>query len=169
MIRISVTASANAGDCLDVESGDATNESAPGWVKMRLGHTATPKPWVYTSASNVANLVAALGKVGIARDKVFIWSAHYTGRPHICSPRECGYPQADGTQWTDKALGRNLDASVISTYMLPNTTVAARFVAAPSALILSAVRTLNALGRKAKTHAVWLRIHNAILTLLGKR
>lgn len=28
---------------------------------------------------------------------------------------------------------------------------------------------LNAVGRKAKTHAVWLRIHNAVLALTGKK
>lgn len=119
VIRIAVQASDHDGACLDVENGDATNEQAPGWFKAREGHTVTPRPWLYTSASNIAALVATMHAAGIARNRYFVWSAHYTGQPHICGPKTCGYPQADGTQWTDKARGENLDQSLINTYMLP--------------------------------------------------
>lgn len=131
VIDIAVSASED-GDCLDVENGDATNVQAPGWFKRRECHTLTPKPWLYTSASNIAALVATMQRAGIARDRYFIWSAHYTYKQHICSPSACGYPKADGTQWTDKALGRSLDQSLVQTYMLPGFRASAPAKKAPT-------------------------------------
>ena len=52
-------------------------------------------------------LVTALGGAGISRAEVRLWSAHYGQGKHICGPGTCGYPAADGTQWTDTAPGRN--------------------------------------------------------------
>jgi hypothetical protein len=52
----------------------------------------------------------------IARDEYMVWSAHFTGEAHICSPEGCGYPQADATQWTDKYDGVRLDASLCYGY-----------------------------------------------------
>jgi hypothetical protein len=31
------------------------------------------------------------------------------------------------------------------------------------------IRELNAAGRKTKSHTVWLRLHNAVLALTGKK
>lgn len=117
ILLIDVRGSYRNGDVLDVEKGDATNADAVGWFRARKGHTHTPKPVLYTSASNVAPLEATLKKAGIGRDEYFIWSAHYTGKAHICSPKECGYPKADGTQWTSKAMGRSLDQSLMQDYI----------------------------------------------------
>lgn len=102
---------------LDDEPGDATNATAPGWTKrqQQLGRL----PIEYTSASNIAALVSALAAAGISRDKYLIWSAHFTGIPHICGPKTCGFPQADGTQYTDHALGRSLDESLMSEAFFP--------------------------------------------------
>lgn len=115
LLTIDVRGSYRNGDCLDVEPGDATNADAVGWFKAREGHTSTPKPVLYTSASNVAALVATMTAAGIARDRYYVWSAHYNGIPHICGG--CGYPTADGTQWTDHALGRSLDQSLMEGYV----------------------------------------------------
>lgn len=112
VLSIAPEASMDA-ECLDVEPLDATNAQAAGWFHRQKARGIT-KPVVYTSASNVQALINALAAAGINRNQYLVWSAHYTYSPHICSPNVCGYPQADGTQWTDHALGRNLDQSLIS-------------------------------------------------------
>lgn len=104
---------------LDDEPGDATNEQAPGWFKAQPPHPDGLKYVFYTSASNIAALVQTLSAAGIKRSDYLIWSAHFTNTPHICGPTTCGFPQADGTQWTDKALGRSLDESLLSTAFFP--------------------------------------------------
>ena len=97
--------------CLDIENGDATAEDAPGWYRRQKSrHVTYPK--LYTSASNVGNVVTKMHAAGIGRSGYRIWSAHYGRGKHICGPKSCGYPQADATQWTDKALNRNLDESI---------------------------------------------------------
>jgi len=110
ILDIAVTASVNA-TCLDVETGDATNAQAAGWVKAQKAR-GLAKPIVYTSAGNVSALLKTLAADGVNRSDVLIWSAHYTGSAHICG--SCGYPQADGTQYTNRALGRSLDESLIN-------------------------------------------------------
>lgn len=119
ILKIDVRGSYRNGDVLDVEPGDATNSDAVVWFNARRGHTATPKPILYTSAGNVAALNATLQKAGIKRTDYFVWSAHYSGKKHICAPKNCGYPQADGTQWTDKSHGRSLDESLMEDYVFP--------------------------------------------------
>ena len=116
ILSIDISASYHRGDVLDVENGDATPAQAPGWFKAREHHTTTPKPILYTSASQVDALVSAMTRAGIARSRYYIWSAHYTGKAHICGTG-CNYPKADGTQWTDRALGRSLDESLMEDYM----------------------------------------------------
>jgi hypothetical protein len=99
VLAIAVTAS-EAADCLDIESGDAVNAQAPGWV---MGNPNAAKPCLYTSVSNAASLLGVLATAGIARTSIRLWTAHYTGVAHICSPA-CGFGMpttADGTQWID--------------------------------------------------------------------
>ena len=112
--HLSIAISASSwGRCLDCEPGDATPSQAPGWFNAHADHSHG-LPVLYASASAVNEVVTAMSHAGIARDKYLIWSAHYTFHEHICSPSGCGYPQADATQWTDKAMGRNLDQSLCS-------------------------------------------------------
>jgi len=112
-LSIAVFASDNA-DCLDIEALDATNAQAPGWVKRRLKGGAS-RPCLYTSVSNVDALVTTLNQAGIPRAEVRLWSAHYEQGKHICGPSTCRLTQhaCDATQWTDTALGRSLDESVL--------------------------------------------------------
>lgn len=119
VLKIDVRASFRNGDVLDVETGDAINSEAPGWFKARKGHTDSPKPILYTSASNVASLIQTMRKAGIPRTDYFVWSAHYSGKQHICGLNTCGYPKADGTQWTDRSHNRSLDESLMEDYMFP--------------------------------------------------
>lgn len=112
-LSIAVNSGENA-ECLDVEKGDATPADVPGWFHRQRAAGAA-KPCFYSSASVVTELEGALAAAGIKRDEYRVWSAHYTGQPHICGP-QCGFGlthPVDGTQWTDKALGRNLDESLL--------------------------------------------------------
>jgi hypothetical protein len=59
--------------------------------------------------------MAAQVKAMMGDRNYLLWSAHYNGRPHVCSPSECGYPAADATQWADKGPnGENVDQSLLS-------------------------------------------------------
>jgi hypothetical protein len=113
LLSIAVFASGDA-DCLDIESGDATIAQAPGWVKRQLARGAD-RPCLYTSVSNMDALATTLGGAGISRAEVRLWSAHYGQGKHICGPGTCGLTRhaCDGTQWTDAALGRSLDESIL--------------------------------------------------------
>lgn len=112
-LSIAVNAGEDA-DCLDVENGDATPEQAPDWVKRQLAR-GVKRPCIYCSISVAPTVLDLLAKAGIQRNAIRLWTAHYTYKPHRCSFPLCGYNcggEADATQWSDKALGRDLDASV---------------------------------------------------------
>lgn len=119
-LSIAIAASEDA-DCLDVESGDATPDQAAAWVR-RQHKRGIACPVVYTSAAFAQALVNVLDSSGLKRGKDFkTWIAHYTFKAHICGPK-CGFGikfDADATQWTDKALGRNLDASRVRSGFFP--------------------------------------------------
>lgn len=95
--------------CLDIEHGDAEPYQAPGWYRDYADHAHGP-PILYGSASITTDIDATMSRAGHGRSEYLILSAHY-GYDHICGPSTCGYPQADGTQFTDVAHGLNLDES----------------------------------------------------------
>lgn len=111
-------------DALDVEPGDATIAEAAAWVK-RQRKNGNPRPVVYTAISWGQNLVDALTKAGLEYGKDYLyWSAHYTGKPHLCSSK-CGFGFkgiAHATQWTDMVNGKNLDESLCSAAFFPKQT-----------------------------------------------
>jgi hypothetical protein len=96
---------ADAAGC-DCENGDLTPEQVPGWVKRQRARDVW-RPVAYCSASAAAGLLELLAQAGITRAQIRLLTAHYTHAPHICAPTVCGYPAADGTQWTDLAGGLN--------------------------------------------------------------
>ncbi|MGZ4202853.1 MAG: hypothetical protein ACXVRH_12420 [Thermoleophilaceae bacterium] len=113
-LSIAVTAAADA-ECLDVEAGDARPDQAAGWVKRQMARSVK-RPILYASVSQMTGVLRALTAGGIRRDQVRLWTAHYTHKPHICSPA-CGFgfnTNADATQWTDHSEGRHLDESLCS-------------------------------------------------------
>ncbi len=112
-LSIAVNAGEDA-DCLDIEKGDATPDQAPAWFHRQRARGITRKPVFYTSLSNALALIETLRVHGIARSEYCLWTAHYTDVPHICGPSEGLSGAADATQWTDRALGRNLDESLCS-------------------------------------------------------
>lgn len=101
----------------DTEPGDLTISEGAAWVvhEVRaLGHSARGP---YCQVSNMQQLVDEITAQGIPRSAYPIWTAHYAGQ-HICAPNTCGFPgfreTADGTQFTDRALGRSLDESEVT-------------------------------------------------------
>lgn len=110
VLSIAVTAEEDA-DCLDVETGDATPQQAPAWVRRQL-HRGVWRPALYANLSTMPAVVHELAQAGLNRDQVRLWVAHYTGEPHIPT----GY---DACQWTDRALGRNLDESLLADAFFP--------------------------------------------------
>jgi hypothetical protein len=124
-LSIAVDASHDAL-CLDVEKGDATPEQAPAWFHRQV-QRGIEKPVLYASLSVCKeSLVPTMEAARIGRESYRLWSAHYTGTPHLCGPSEGLSVAADATQWTDAALGRNLDESLCSD---------AFFASAPTAYI----------------------------------
>lgn len=113
-LSIAVTASADA-ECLDIERGDAVPSQAPAWV-VRQKKRGVKKPVVYSSVSEMPAVLRALDRAGIKRSAVRVWTAHYNYKPHLCTSK-CGFGftgKADATQYTNRALGRSLDASLCS-------------------------------------------------------
>jgi peptidoglycan hydrolase-like protein with peptidoglycan-binding domain len=115
MLTIAVNAGEDA-DTLDVEQGDATPADVPAWWDRQRKH-GPARPVIYASASVMeAGIVPLIRSGRIPRGSVRLWSAHYTGSPHICGPSSCGLMSiaADGCQWTNRALGRDLDQSLLA-------------------------------------------------------
>lgn len=114
--RLSIAVSAeHDADCLDIENGDASPAQAPAWVRRQKAH-GLHVPTVYCSVSSLETVLGVLRAAGIGRGAVRVWTAHYTNVPHRCGP-SCGFgvlTAADATQFTNRALGRNLDASLVS-------------------------------------------------------
>ena len=102
-------------DALDVEPGASSPSDVPAWY-ARQKQRGIQRPCVYASASTMtANILPVLNQAKISRSAVRLWSAHYGPGEHICGPNSCGAMpiEADGTQWTSNALGRNLDQSLL--------------------------------------------------------
>ena len=115
VLSIAIDASHDA-DCLDVETGDATPAQAPAWW-FRQKARGVERPCLYASALAMeTGVIPALRRGGIDPAGARLWSAHYSGSAHICAPSSCGLMSiaADGTQWTDRALGRDLDQSLLA-------------------------------------------------------
>ena len=112
---LSITVFGNKADCYDIEPGDGTNAQVYAWF-LQMEADGVWRPCIYTSASNMAAMQATMKANGFARSSYRMWSAHYTGVPHFCGPNTCGFglDQADATQFTDRALGKSLDESIIA-------------------------------------------------------
>lgn len=113
VLSIDVNGTDTSADALDIENGDATNATAVSWVRAKTAAKAKLVV-VYTSVSNVNDLVAVLTNAGITRTEYKIWSAHYGAGTHICGPATCNLTSyaCDGTQFTQTAFGDSLDESV---------------------------------------------------------
>lgn len=99
---VAVSATEDA-DILDVESGDASAPEAPGWFARQKAR-GLALPGFYADASTMPELTAALEGAAIQRSGYVLWIAWYNGSDAIV-------PGYEAHQWTDTALGRNLDQS----------------------------------------------------------
>ena len=90
--------------CLDVEPGDATPSQVVAWVRADRA-AGFARPCVYSSIWEYVHEVRPLlAAAGISRSSIFEWDADYTNVRHL----DAGF---DATQWTETAMGRNLDES----------------------------------------------------------
>ena len=75
--HLSITVNnSNTGECLDVETGDATPAEAPGWVKDALARGVVT-PVVYANLSTMPAVKAALNGSGLHRSQYSLWVADY--------------------------------------------------------------------------------------------
>ena len=114
LLTIAISADEDA-DALDIEWRDATPEQAAGW-HARQRARGVERPVLYASASVMeAAIVPVIRATAMVREQVRLWSAHYTYEAHICGPGSCGLMSidADATQWTDRAMGLELDQSLL--------------------------------------------------------
>ena len=103
--HLSIAVSAvEAAECLDVENGDAVPSEAPGWVHRQLAR-GVKRPVLYADASTMPVVKSQMSAAGFSRSEYRTWVAHFTDVPHL----EDG---DDACQWTQTALGRNLDESL---------------------------------------------------------
>lgn len=128
--KLSITVLGNrkaaAADC---EPGNIDATGTALWARDKIRADPHEKPVCYGSRDLVISggrrygipaILQELKVLGVRRDQVRILSAHYGMGPHICGPKTCGASfQADGTQWTDQALGRNLDESLLADDFFP--------------------------------------------------
>jgi hypothetical protein len=112
VLGITVEASED-GAVLDVENGDATIAGIYQWLERRKSLGA--KGVVYHSAGDIDHMMATMNANGFKHGTdYYLWSAHYTGTPHVCGPYSCGQVRTvtvDGTQWTSTYNRVSLDAS----------------------------------------------------------
>lgn len=115
ILSIAVNAAHDA-DALDVEQGDAAPGQAAAWYARQKAR-GIARPCLYASAFTMdTEVIPAIVAAKISRASVRLWSAHYSRTAHICGPASCKELgiTADGSQWTDRAMGRNLDQSLLA-------------------------------------------------------
>jgi hypothetical protein len=100
-VRISVTASANTGDVLDVESGNATPAQTAGWIQRRKA-SGYYRPTIYCNRSTIPAVRQGTGAYILGKD-YDIWVADWTGSPHeVTAPgtpsATCSATQYENTQ-----------------------------------------------------------------------
>lgn len=108
------TSARHDADCLDVEAGDAAAPQVASWLLRQL-ERGVKRPHIYASVSRMQGLVDLILSRNIKRAQFRLWTAHYGRGPHRCTS-SCGFgfhDEAGATQWTDGALGRSLDASLV--------------------------------------------------------
>jgi hypothetical protein len=111
------------GNAGDFEAGDMPYNEAGRWAEGRI-KAGVHRPVIYFSVGNWNAVHSSLEAAGLHIGDVRIWTAHYTGKPHLCSS-QCGFGHdpnrhADATQWGTPGelpapyAGRNIDVSETS-------------------------------------------------------
>lgn len=89
-VQISITASEDAGDVLDVEKGDASPQEAAGWIERRK-QSGLWRPTIYCARSVIPAVRQATGRYVLGTD-YDIWVADWTGKPHGVTAPGPGVP-----------------------------------------------------------------------------
>lgn len=109
-VRIATRADVNDGHVLDVESGDATPDQAPGWATMRRG--AGQDPTIYCGESSWAAVQDAFTAAGVGQPHY--WIAAYPGGGSTDLPTLNGIT-AVAHQWiNDPGSGGHYDLSCVA-------------------------------------------------------
>ncbi len=114
--HLSITVFGNDADCADVEAGAMGAGAVAEWFARQVAR-GVRRPVIYASVSVMESAVLpVIRAVPGGRDAVRLWTAHYGAGEHICGPSTCAQlsTDADGTQWSDNALGRVLDVSLLA-------------------------------------------------------
>lgn len=106
-VQIAVRASTNAGQVLDVESGDATAEQAPGWVTMR--RAAGQDPTVYCSEGSWGSVQSAFASQNVAQPHY--WVAAYPGGGAVIPVGAVAHQYADPS-----SSGGDWDLSIVADF-----------------------------------------------------
>jgi hypothetical protein len=103
-VRVNVIGTPTRGDCLDIETGDATPDHAPTWYDS-INWTNKDNLIIYTNRSQVAAVSAAMGKRPWR-----LWLATLDGTaPTIWEGKAVTAVQYLGSQH----LGMNMDMSLV--------------------------------------------------------
>ena len=91
---------AGIGNTGDFEPGDMALDHAGRWAAGRIA-AGVWRPVIYFSIGSWDPIAASLKAAGVSRSDIRIWSAHYTGREHLCTSACQGTftGTADATQW----------------------------------------------------------------------
>ena len=149
VVSLTVTGGTLEADGVDCEPGNVNAKGAAEWVKRKLDSAPASRPVVYADLASpgysMTEVLAELAALGVARGRVRLLTAHYTGQPHVCEAGTCAGrdPQgnliafrADGTQWTDQFAG--IGGSKIDMSQLNDD-----FLGAPADWVFAAVRGLE--------------------------
>ena len=110
LLGISVTGDVPA-EAYDIEQGDYTPSQAAGLYSTAKNHGIW-RPCFYANMSTMPAVKASLNTIVKAREDVRLLVAEYDDIPLIP-------PGYDGKQFTDNALGRSLDESILLTSFFP--------------------------------------------------
>jgi hypothetical protein len=128
-VTIGISASANAGDVLDVEAGDATPAQTAGWIRARKA-AGYYRPSIYCARAVIPAVRQGTGSYILGRD-YDIWVADWTGSPHqVAAP---GTPAATcaATQYENTA---HYDVSAVYDTRWPHRTAPATELPAPAGI-----------------------------------
>ena len=106
VVRITVTGGTLDAEVGDIEAGDMHPQSGAAWAARKIA--AGQHPTLYCSESFWPSVKAEVQKAGIA-GRVSYWIANYNGDPTIPAG-------AIAKQFTDHALGKSLDESVVAAH-----------------------------------------------------
>lgn len=120
--------SSDPAEALDVEPGDATIADVFYWLKGKAKKDGPfIAPMIYIQASDADELMMHMDANHFVQKRDFLlWTAHYTGKAHLCGPSTCKecHAEADATQFTNRANGKSLDESVVASWALRSSSAA---------------------------------------------